>query len=87
MAVTLLGSFNRKNEFQKPENLNKAITKGEKFNVAELSLLREFLGNTNAHVILTAEADSLLTDTKNVVCWLKFVNQDESWSSKTKISG
>ena len=28
-----MGSFNRKSEFQRPENLNKPITKGEKFNV------------------------------------------------------
>ena len=33
-----LGFFNRKSEFQKPENLNKPITKGVKFNIAELSL-------------------------------------------------
>ena len=37
-----MGSFNRKSEFRKPENLNKPVPKGEKFNVADLSLLREF---------------------------------------------
>ena len=53
-----IGSFNRKSEFRKPENLNKTITKGEKFNIAELSLLKEFWGHNYTHVILTAEADS-----------------------------
>ena len=62
-----MGSFNRKSEFQRPENLNKPITKGEKFNVADLSLLREFWGNNYAHVILTAEADSLPTDEKELL--------------------
>ena len=37
-----LGSFNRKSEFQKPENLNSPIAKGEKFNIAKLPLLKEF---------------------------------------------
>ena len=59
-----MGSFNQKSEFRRPENLNKPIAKGEKFNVAELSLLRNFLGNNYAHVILTAEADSLPTDAR-----------------------
>ena len=45
-------------------NVNRPITKGEKFFVAELSLLKEFCGNNYAHVILTAEADSLPTDEK-----------------------
>ena len=62
-----MGSLNRKNEFRKPDNLNKAITKGEKFNVAEVSLLREFRRNSNAHVILTAEADSLPIDEKQLL--------------------
>ena len=35
-------SFNRKSEVRKPQNLNKPNAKGEKFNVADLSLLREF---------------------------------------------
>ena len=37
-----MGSFSQKSEFSRPENLNKPIAKGEKFNVADLSLLREF---------------------------------------------
>ena len=61
-----MGSFNRKSEFRRPENLNKPITKSERFNVADLSLLREFWGNNNAHVILTAEADSLPTDARQL---------------------
>ena len=61
-----MGSFNRKSEFRKPENRNKPITKGEKFNAAELSLLREFGGNTCAHVIFTVEADSLPTEARQL---------------------
>ena len=38
-----LRSFNRKSEFWKPENQNKPITKSEQINIAELSLLNEFL--------------------------------------------
>ena len=53
-----MGSFSRKSEFRRPENLNKPITNGEKFNVADLTFLREFWGNNYVHVILTAEADS-----------------------------
>ena len=53
-----MGSFNQKSEFRRSENLNKHTSKSEKFSVAELSLLRECLGNNHAHVILTAEADS-----------------------------
>ena len=56
-----LGSFNRKSEFRKPENLNKPITKRETTNIAEQSLL-EFWWNNNAHVILTSEADSSPTE-------------------------
>ena len=41
-----------------------ASYQSEKFNVTELSLLREFWGNNHAHVILTSEADSLSTDKK-----------------------
>ena len=37
-----LGSFNRKSEFWKPENLNKPNTKVKKLNFDELSLLKEF---------------------------------------------
>ena len=60
-------SFNRKSEVRKPQNLNKPNAKGEKFNVADLSLLQEFWGNNYAHVFLTAEADSLSTDAKQVL--------------------
>ena len=38
-----LGSFNRKSEFWKPENLNKPSTKGETINIADLSFTQEFL--------------------------------------------
>ena len=62
-----MGSFNRKSEFRKPENLNKPITRGEKFNVADLSLLRELWRNNYAHVILTAKADSLPTDARQLL--------------------
>ena len=62
-----MGSFNQKSEFRKPENLNKPVAKGEKFNVADLSLLREFWGNNYAHVFLTAKADSLSTDAKQLL--------------------
>ena len=62
-----MGSFNQKSEFQKPENLNKPITRGEKFNVADLSLLRELWRNNYAHVILTAKADSLSTDARQLL--------------------
>ena len=60
-------SFNRKSEVRKPQNLNKPNAKGEKFNVADLSLLQEFWGDNYAHVFLTAEADSLLTDAKQLL--------------------
>ena len=59
-------SFNRKSEFRKPENLSKPISKGEKFNVAELSLLKEFGRNNCAHIIFTAEANSLPTDARQL---------------------
>ena len=52
-----VGLFNQKSEFQKPQNLITPVSKGEKFNDAELSLLKEFQGYNYAHVILTAEAD------------------------------
>ena len=65
-----MGSFNWKNEFRKVENMDKTVTKGEKSNVThdlQLSLPREFWRNNNAHVILTAEADSLPTDEKKLL--------------------
>ena len=60
-------SFNWKSEFRRPESLNKPVATGEKFSVADLSLLREFWGKNYAHVFLTAEADSLLTDAKQLL--------------------
>ena len=41
-----------------------ASYQSEKFKVTELSLPREFWGNNHAHVVLTSEADSLLTEKK-----------------------
>ena len=41
-----MGSINRKSEFRKPENLKKPVAQGEKFNVADLSLLRDFWETT-----------------------------------------
>ena len=40
------GSFNRKSDSWKPENLNKPITKGEKFKITELSVPKEFWETT-----------------------------------------
>ena len=59
-----MGSFNRKSEFWKPENLSKPITNGEKFHVADLSRLTEFWVNDYAHVIMTA--DNRPTDAKQL---------------------
>ena len=61
------GSFNQKSEFRKPQNLKKPVAKGEKYNVADLSPLREFWGKKYAHVFLTAKADSLSTDAKQLL--------------------
>ena len=65
-----MGSFNRKGEFRKAEKMDKPISSNKKFKVTndpQLSLLREFWGNNHAHVILTAEADSLPTDVKELL--------------------
>ena len=43
------------------------MAKGEKFNVAELSLLREFWGNISAHVIMTAEDGCFPTNAKQLL--------------------
>ena len=43
------------------------LPENEKFNVTDLSLLGEFYWNNCAHVILTAEADSLSTDAKQLL--------------------
>ena len=51
-------------------NFGKPVSQNEKFNVTKdprLSLLREIWGNNYAHVILTAEADSLPTDAKELL--------------------
>ena len=47
-------------------NLNKPLAQNERY-VTDLSLLRKFCGNKYAHVILTAEADSLSTDAKHLL--------------------
>ena len=65
-----MGSFNRKSEFRKAENMHKSFSPKEKFNITDdrqLSLLREFWGNNHAHVIPTAEAGSLPTDEKELL--------------------
>ena len=65
-----MGSFNRKSEFRKAENMDKPISQNQKFivtNDPQLSLLTEFWRNNCAHVILTAEADSLPTDEKELL--------------------
>ena len=62
-----LGSFNRKSEFWKPENLNKPIAKSVKYNITDLTFLREFWWTKHAHVIMTAEADSPTTDAKQLL--------------------
>ena len=61
------GSFNGKSEFRRLENLKKPFVRGEKFSVADLSLHREFWGKNYAHVFLTAKADSLSTDAKQLL--------------------
>ena len=37
-----MGFFNRMSEFQRPENLNKPLAKGEKYKITDVSLLRKF---------------------------------------------
>ena len=80
-----MGSFNWVGEFRRPENLNKPITKGEKFNVAHLTLLRELWGNNYALVILTAEADSLPTDEKELLEDCGFVGCHSSRSNDLSV--
>ena len=63
-----LGSFKKKSVFRKAENIDKPISSNERLNVTNdphLSLLPEFWRNSYAHVILTAEADSLPTDARS----------------------
>ena len=62
--------FNNIGFLQQEENIDKAISSSERFNVTNdphLSLLTEFSGNNYAHVILTAEAGSLPTDAKELL--------------------
>ena len=65
-----MGSFNRVAEFRKEEHKNKPVSNKDSSHVATdpmLSLLREFWGNNYAHVMLTAEVDSLPNDTDELV--------------------
>ena len=65
-----MGSFNRKSEFRKAGNVDKPISSSERFNFTNdphLSLLTKFWGNNYAHVMLTAEADSLPTDANELL--------------------
>ena len=62
-----MGSFNPKSEFRKPENLNKPIAKGEKTILQICHFSENSRENNYAHVIMTAEADSLTTDTKQLL--------------------
>ena len=61
-----MGSFSRKSEFRKAENMFKPFFPNEKFNVTNDPQLSLLWGNNYAHVILTAEADSLPTDEKEL---------------------
>ena len=62
-----MGSFSRKSDLRKSQNMGNPVAKHEKYNVTNLSLLRGFWGNNDAHVILTAEADSLPTDARKLL--------------------
>ena len=66
-----MGSFNRKSEFRKVEHIDKAISSNERFSTFPTILTCRFSqnsgGNNCAHVILTAEADSLPTDAKELL--------------------
>ena len=57
-------SFNQKSGFRRQGIRISPIAKGEKYNITEMSLLREFWENNYAQVIMTAEADNLTTDAK-----------------------
>ena len=88
-----MGSFNKKSEFRKAENIDKPISSNERFNVTNdphLSLLAEFWGNIYAHVILTGEADSQPTDAKELLhdCGfggMPFEQKQRSVSSRQKL--
>ena len=80
--------FNRKGEFRKVENIDKPISSNERFNVTNephISLLTEFWRNNNAHVILTAEADSLPTDAKELFHDYDFVGCHSSRSNDLSV--
>ena len=65
-----MGSFNRKSEFRKAENMYKPVSPNDKFNVTndpQPSLLRELWGNNYKYVIQTAEVESLPTDEKELL--------------------
>ena len=67
--------------------MNKPIFSTEKFNVIndpQLSLFTEFWGNNDAHVILTEEADSLLTYVKELLHDYAFVGCH--WSRSNDLS-
>ena len=83
-----MGSFNRKGEFRKAENMDKPISLNEKFNVTndpQLSLLRRFGRNNYAHVILTAEADRLPTDEKELLDDYGLVGRHSSRSNELSV--
>ena len=67
-STTKKGSFNRKSEFWRQENLNKPVATGEKFSVADLSQPREFWWKNYAHVFLTTEGWQLI-DRRKTVAW------------------
>ena len=83
-----MGSFNRKSEFRKAENVDKPISSSEKLNVIsdpQLSLLPEFWRNNNAHVILTAEAESSPTDANKLLRGYGFVGCHSSRSNDLSV--
>ena len=67
ILFTNMGSFNRKSEFRRPENLDMPVTRNEKIQCRRFVTSQRILGNNDAHVILTAEADSLSTDAEELL--------------------
>ena len=61
-----MGDFHWNREFRKPAILNKPLDE-EKYNIADVSLLKEFWWNNYAHLIWTAEADTLPTNEKQLL--------------------
>ena len=80
-----MGFVNKKSEFRKAENIDMPISPNERFNLTNLSLLREFWGNNYAHVILTAEADSQPTDAKELLHDCGFVGCHSSKSNDLSV--